>query len=605
MPATPDALWPYVSDTNRFNRDAGVPPVQESAGAVPGSRRLKLRRYGVRIEWDEEPFEWVRPHAFSVVRRYASGPVREMRVRTTLRADGDGSIMRYEVSAVPRNTLGFAAIPFEIGFISARRFESVFRRYAEEARNAAAPELPQYAQQHVDFLAQPARLCPGGAQRMARIREALALRFDDALIDALFDVMARGDDVSVARIRPYVLADAWHMPRRRVVDICLHATRAGLLDLQWDVLCPMCRGAKQSNDSLAGISQPVHCDGCNIDFYANFEQAVELTFRPNHAIRVVEVFPFCVGGPQLTPHIVVQQNLRAGEARAVAPALQTGRYRVRAGALPGAQLMRIEARGAPRAELIVTNDAWSNVELNVAPAAELLLRNDTATDQLMMLERVAWSDQALTAAEVIVLQEFRDLFSSEALRPGEAISVGSLAILFTDLRDSTRMYRQIGDAPAFGRVMNHFDVLRQAMEEEEGALVKTIGDAVMAVFKRPAGAIRTVLRAQQMLAVMPDGVQPPHLKAGVHFGPCIAVTLNERLDYFGSTVNIAARVGSLSAGGEVVVTDVVANDPEVQALLQQALRVEPFVAKVKGYEEAPLRLLRIRSTPSSQEPLAQ
>ncbi len=169
-----------------------------------------------------------------------------------------------------------------------------------------------------------------------------------------------------------------------------------------------------------------------------------------------------------------------------------------------------------------------------------------------------------------------------------------MAILFTDLRDSTRLYREIGDAPAFGRVMNHFDVLRQAMLEEEGALVKTIGDAVMAVFRTPAGAIRTILRAQDLLAALPAGVRPSDLKAGVHFGPCIAVTLNERLDYFGSTVNIAARLGALSAGGEVVVSDVVATDPEVEALLlQRAVALVRFEASLKGYEEAPLTLTRI------------
>jgi class 3 adenylate cyclase len=92
-----------------------------------------------------------------------------------------------------------------------------------------------------------------------------------------------------------------------------------------------------------------------------------------------------------------------------------------------------------------------------------------------------------TAAEVTALQMFRDLFAAEALRSGEQISVGTLTVLFTDLKNSTRLYREIGDATAFGRVMNHFDVLKQVIAEEDGAMVKTIGDAVMAVFRQPAG----------------------------------------------------------------------------------------------------------------------
>jgi adenylate cyclase len=598
--ATPDALWPFVSDTNRFNRDAGVPAVEQSAGATPGSRRLKLRRYGVLVEWDEEPFEWVRPRMFGVVRRYASGPVREMRVLTELRADGaDATLLRYEVTATPRNLIGYAAIPFEIGLVSARRFEKVFRRYAEEARN---PALPPYTQHRLEYLPRAAQLSPGGAARMARMRADLLLQFDDVLVDKLLDLIARGDDLTVARIRPYVLAQTWNSARRRAVDLCLYATRAGLLDLQWDVLCPMCRGAKQTNESLSGISQPVHCESCNIDFFANFEQSVELTFKPNHAVRAVEVFPFCVGGPQLTPHIVVQQVVHASDTRVLQPELEPGRYRLRAGDVAGAQLLRVEHGGLEQIDLTARSDGWSGSEVVLAPKVTCSFHNSTDQPRVMLLERVAWSDDALTAAEVIALQEFRDLFSAEALRPGEAINVGTLAILFTDLRDSTRMYRQIGDAPAFGRVMNHFDVLRKAMQEEEGAIVKTIGDAVMAVFRRPSGAIRAILRAQQLLAEQPDGVQAPHLKAGVHFGPCIAVTLNERLDYFGSTVNIAARLGSLSQGGEVVISETVAADPEVQSLLQEShVSVVKFQAQVKGYEETPLSLLRV--TPNPAHPL--
>src|ERR1051325_10297994 len=139
----------------------------------------------------------------------------------------------------------------------------------------------------------------------------------------------------------------------------------------------------------------------------------------------------------------------------------------------------------------------------------------SSSEQLFILERMAWSDQAATASEVTALQVFRDLFANEALRPGEQISVGTLTVLFTDLRGSTQLYREIGDAPAFGRVMNHFDVLREAIAEEDGALVKTIGDAVMAVFRHPAAALRAILKAQAKLASPPEGGQPLKLKVGI------------------------------------------------------------------------------------------
>ncbi len=207
---------------------------------------------------------------------------------------------------------------------------------------------------------------------------------------------------------------------------------------------------------------------------------------------------------------------------------------------------------------------------------------------------MAWSDQAVTAAEVTALQMFRDLFSTEALRPGEQISVGTLTVLFTDLRNSTRLYREIGDATAFGRVMNHFDVLRKAIAEHDGAIVKTIGDAVMAVFRSPVSAVQAMIEAQQALAAPADGSMALTLKAGMHSGPCIAVTLNDRLDYFGSTVNMAARLEGLSTGNDVIISRTVYEDTEVRELLDsEDFSAAQFEMELKGFADERFELWRV------------
>jgi class 3 adenylate cyclase len=221
--------------------------------------------------------------------------------------------------------------------------------------------------------------------------------------------------------------------------------------------------------------------------------------------------------------------------------------------------------------------------------------NDTDDERLMILERTAWSDQAATAAEVFNLQAFRDLFSNEALRSGEQISVGSLTILFTDLVDSTRLYREIGDAPAFDLVLDHFSVLQDVVQDEEGVIVKTIGDAVMASFRRPVDALRAIRAAQQRLAHLTAGGKHLCLKAGVHQGPSIAVTLNEKLDYFGTTINIAARLEKLSLGDDLIISAAVMADHEVQEYLdtEPTLKVTPFTRTLKGFDEEDFQLWRI------------
>jgi class 3 adenylate cyclase len=276
--------------------------------------------------------------------------------------------------------------------------------------------------------------------------------------------------------------------------------------------------------------------------------------------------------------------------------LEEGRYRLRTLKLPGGQIFSVAPNGLPEAIFIASSTGWSPNELHISEMPPLHFKNATGEEQLFVLERMAWTDQAATAAEVTALQLFRDLFSDEALRPGEQISVGSLTVLFTDICNSTRLYREIGDPSAFGLVMDHFSVLREAIAAEGGAMVKTIGDAVMAVFPRPVAALRAVLSAQETLASPPNGSRPLLLKAGIHLGHCIAVTLNERLDYFGSTINIASRLESLSFGKDVIISTAVRTDPEVEEWLVQlrgCVIAEPFEGILKGFDEEYFGLWRV------------
>jgi class 3 adenylate cyclase len=590
LKSSPEQIWPLVSDTNRFNRDTGAPSV-EAVGETQGNarRHLRLTTFGIPIEWEEQPFEWVRPERFGVVRLYSKGPVAELRVLATLtpRSDAAGTKLVYEVSAKPNNFLGLLAIPIQVGIISKRKFARTFRDYDHLATRAAASAVVRSSE--VEFT-------PGGQARLMELGRRLTENScDPEQVKLLIEHIANGNDFALARIRPYELARRWNKPRRDILELCFQATRVGMLDLQWNLICPMCRGG-EAKGSLEQLSQNVHCDGCNIDFDVNFEQSVELTFHPNASIRKVEVDTFCVGGPQVTPHIVAQQLLPADSQRSISIKLEEGRYRLRTTSIPGWQHLRANDRGPCGVSLRAQSDGWSSEEIEISRTCDLRLENATPGEQLFILERTEWTDDAATAAEVTAVQMFRDLFAREALRPGEQISVGTLTVLFTDLKDSTRLYREIGDATAFGRVMNHFDVLKKAIAEQDGALVKTIGDAVMAVFRRPANALRAMLEAQEQLANPPGGMLPLTLKAGIHTGPCIAVTLNDRLDYFGSTVNLAARLEGQSTGGDVVISTPVYLDPEVRELLQECpagLNATRFTIPLKGFDDEQFELWRV------------
>jgi class 3 adenylate cyclase len=586
LQSSPQAIWPLASDTNRFNRDTGQPEI-EMLDNVRGVKHLRMKLPVIRVEWEEEPFEWVYPYSFGVLRTYSKGPIEEMRVQANFdRGSDGGTCIRYQTWIKTSNLLAQLAMPFVIGVVARARFEKAFRMYDGLTREGGS----------VIELSRSPGLGSGGRARFKSLSEGLAHQgTDPSLVARLEGFLDRADDLSVHRIRPYALADRWGVSRRAVLEMFLRATRAGILDMSWDLLCPSCRGMTEGHTNLGEVRGRSHCPTCRIDFTVNFDHNIEVVFKPNPSVRTVDFnAAFCMGSPQLQPHVVLSQSVAALRSFPVTMQLEPGRYTLRASNVAGSISLVAGADGKPASDIRVTSFGWPSEQGHVALQPTLNLINATEADQTFQLERTAWSDQAATAADVTALQVFRDLFATEVLRPGEEISIGSVTLMFTDLRDSTRLYRRIGDAPAFGRVREHFDVLERAVAAEGGAIVKTMGDSVMATFRHPVQALRAVWNAQTKIAEY--GEPMLWLKVGLHKGPCIVVNLNDRLDYFGSTVNIAARLPALSQGGELIFTEGFNDDPEVQAFLAENAKLgalSPFSTNVKGFDE-PFTMWRLR-----------
>jgi adenylate cyclase len=584
--SSPQAIWPFASDTNRFNRDTGQPEI-EMLDNVKGVKHLRMKLPIIKVEWEEEPFDWTYPYAFGVLRTYSKGPLNEMRVQVNLDPSADGgTCLRYQTWIKTNNILAQLGVPFTIGVIAKSRFEKAFRLYDRLANKRGS----------VIEVSRPGGLSARGRARFKSLSEVVIQQgTDPSLVAQLEDFIARADELSIQRIRPYALADRWEANRRAVLEMFLRATRAGILDMSWDLLCPSCRGTTEGHTNLGDVSGQSHCNTCQIDFTVNFDHNIEVVFRPNPSVRRVELdAAFCVGSPQLQPHVVMSQSIAALRSLPVQLQLERGRYTLRASNVSGSVSLYADADGFPRSDIRVTSFGWPPEQQSVSLLPTLNLINATDADQTFQLERTAWSDQASTAADVTALQVFRDLFASEVIRPGEEISIGSVTLMFTDLRDSTRLYRNIGDASAFGRVREHFEILEGSIAAEGGAIVKTMGDSVMATFRNPVAALRAVWNAQTKIAER--GEPMLWLKVGLHKGPCIVVNLNDRLDYFGSTVNIAARLPAFSQGGELIFSEEINDDPEVSEFLSQNIKLSalsPFTGNVKGFDE-PFTMWRLK-----------
>jgi class 3 adenylate cyclase len=191
----------------------------------------------------------------------------------------------------------------------------------------------------------------------------------------------------------------------------------------------------------------------------------------------------------------------------------------------------------------------------------------------------------LRGKQLISNQIFRDLFHAESIPTGGGLEFKSMTFLFTDLKGSTAMYDRIGDFQAYSLVNAHFALLRGIIAAQGGAVIKTMGDAIMASFADPVGAViaaQLMLREMKNLGLGEDLI----LKIGIHCGPTLAVSANNQLDYFGQTVNIANRVQSQANPGEIIITEPVYSASEVRDLLGvEKLTAAPEQVSLKGVAE--------------------
>ncbi len=584
--SSPETIWPFASDTNRFNRDTGQPEI-ELIDNVMGTKHARMKLPIIKVEWEEEPFEWTYPYSFGIVRKYSKGPIDEMRVQANFEARAEGGThVTYQTWMTASNPLVQIGIPFAIGVIAKNRFAKAFRLYDRIAGQGGM----------LLDATRPRGLSSSGRARFRSQSEAVISQgTDPSLIAHLEEFFNQADELSLQRIRPYALADHWQANRRAVLEMFLRATRAGILDMYWDLLCPSCRGTTEGHTNLADVHGTSHCSSCQIDFTTNFDHNIEVVFRPNPSVKAIEFnAAFCVGSPQMQPHVFMNQTLLALHPLPVPLQLEQGRYTLRASNVPGSLSLFADVDGDEKVDIRATQFGWPLEGQHVSLLPTLNLINATEAESVFTLERTTWSDQAATAADVTALQVFRDLFATEVVRAGEEISIGSVVLMFTDLRDSTRMYRRIGDASAFGRVRQHFEILEEAIAEEGGGIVKTMGDAVMATFRQPISALKAVWKAQTIIAER--GEPMLWLKVGLHKGPCIVVNLNDRLDYFGSTVNITARLPNFSQGGELIFSEEFYSDPEIRDFIAKNIppsALSQFTGELKGFDE-PFTMWKLR-----------
>ncbi|MGD0812390.1 MAG: DUF5939 domain-containing protein [Verrucomicrobiota bacterium] len=587
----PEQVWPCLGKTDWLNRSLGLPPVKYQIEARPegGSWVMARARFPLgNLRWREWPFEWLEPRFYRVRRVFEGGPFTETRAGTELIPEPGGRTRAVGYAEFfPRGAIGEFLAKYILGPKLKRGMGQAMAHAADFLRGGTRVVFPNLPIQPVN----EATLNVGLAE-MKRSQPA-------GLIQKLEAFLRAAPDVEMTHIRPFVIARNWNEDPWDVLRLFLYATRCGLLDFRWEVLCPNCRSTRDTPaTSLAQLKRTSHCDVCQIKFDAEFDKSVELKFAVNRAVRPCQEQTFCLVGPGGKPHVVCQTWLEPREERLCQMPDSTQPLR----------LFSPQVREPLTLQSGVDVALNSTASFSCEPAGfrltagppggqprMALMANPNSFPVLLSWQQTEWSDDILTAARATNWQEFRELFAREVISPSEQVTIGSQVILFTDLRGSTALYHGRGDGPAYALVRDHFSVLTGAISSHHGTVVKTIGDAVMAVFSRVDEALAAVREGFQQLSAAQSG-SADHLllKCSLHVGPCLAVNANDKLDFFGTTVNLAARMVECCQGGDLAFSDEIHDRPETVRFIQQGgYNPQPMEIRHRGFD-APHRVWRIK-----------
>ena len=436
----------------------------------------------------------------------------------------------------------------------------------------------------------------------------------------LFDVLCKSADADCAtalerlvreapdrrlnRINVLDFARREGLNEQRAITAFLQATQIGLLDMSWNVLCPSCGGVLDANATLKTVrSKEYYCAFCACSSEATLDDLVEVSFTVSPRVRKIaahnpddlpiweyhrQIFwgtgvdlpdeKFDATCQKLSLDAV---ELPAGEKALLSLQLPAEFVIVFEPVTHAAQY--IEVKGEPTGErqnlALVYNNVLAptgTLELRPGPL-RLSLENRTGGRVLPTVWIAANDLQALTskrrpflnAKRLLSNQTFRDIYRTDTLGIDQRLKITSLTFLFTDLKGSTELYERVGDLVAFDLVREHFRTLNDIVAGEEGAVVKTIGDAVMATFLTPDHALAAAIKMREAMRGLnkSHGREDLLLKIGIHEGPCLAVNLNERQDYFGQTVNIASRVQGLAMSQSILATAPVVQNPRSASVL--------------------------------------
>ena len=516
LPVLPSDIWPYIADTSRMNKEMGFPPRVERE--VNGENYVTTKTLGREEEWIEKPWVWIDECEILSQREFIKGWMTEqIGVFTVTQTEAGctvGAYFRWSFSNVFSKILFLSA-----GGIINKGLKKYFDDKVKIIQGSEVIE-----------------------ENQAELDEPLAP------YETLLNYLKTTDELELDRLHLKKISQEIKLPLDLLLEVAHKMVNEGFLTLTWDVVCPHCRGVRSENSGLALIETNNSCKACSIDFGLEMEESIEVVFRLTNKLRVIPKVVYCAAEPAKKKHIKLSQNLLASDAKTFDLKLKDGIYRLRR--KTSAEVLYLDVKAGY--EQIAAWDSLNSKRISVNNEFKLVV--SSPEDTSLTLEEAWWFTDRLTPREVLSNSLMRGLFSEDHLATGVNLNVGNQVILFTDIVGSTPFYKSQGDAKAFKAVQDHYKEVADIITSHKGVVIKYIGDAIMAAFLDPDDALLTSVKIHEAFSEKRQDT-PIKLRVSFHQGPVLCANMNVGLDYFGNTVNQAAKIQKWAGSYEIAMTE--------------------------------------------------
>lgn len=524
LESSPEELWPYLSDTSTTNKKLGLPPMefQEKNGKLFG----KTKNVGIVLEWEEVPWQWKYPEWIRNARIYFKGFAKYVRAMYLFnKTENKKTKLFIYFGWIPKNIFGKILLKTAMPRIQ-KKYSELLKKLDKSIKENKTDQYFEKIDQNI----------------LSKIYKEYQKIQDKKLLENyknIWNYIFNQEQNFLNKIRIKKIAKDLNISLEKLLEFFLISTKKGFFLLSWSIICPHCRGIRKELKNLGELPEKVYCEACEIEIESSNYNNIEIIFKIHPSISNIKEELYCAAEPAKKSHILYSQIIEQKQTLKInnLTLLDNRTYRIRWKGQKDYAIIKIQDYGK---EQLLINEffQFQNQIISLKKNFELIITNPYEEKKEFILEYFEEDELALRPQELFNFQEFRDLFDEQIIQNNFQLDIGIQYLLLADIVGSTKLYIEKGDSYAFRIVKKFFEKSYEIVKKHKGAIVKTIGDAIFASFSTEENLLNCLFELHNIF----KKTEEPKIRITINSGKVFAVNLNTGIDYFGSSVNLLAKM---------------------------------------------------------------